>query len=172
MINNDFPATNTARVESVPHDNEAEKAVLGSIIDNNELINEIARILTPQSFFVDAHQHIYESMLELAEAGRPIDEIILGNQLKSAGRLSRIGGYSYLAELLDSAPSSANIVYYAKIIREHALLRELISTAGEIGRKGRDPEQNIGELLSEAESKIAEISSRSGDRGYTHLKIY
>jgi replicative DNA helicase len=109
-------------------------------------------------------------MLELADLNQPIDEVLLGDQLKSIHQLEGVGGYAYLAELIDCVPSSGNVIYYAKIIQEHALLRDLIETTTDIGRKSRDPEQSITQLLSEAESKISEIATRSTDKKYKHIK--
>lgn len=155
---------------TIPHDIEAEQAYLGAIIENNELLSETASILTPRSFFKTAHQYIFRAMLELFETNQPIDEVLLGDQLRELNQLEEVGGYAYLAELVDYVPSSGNAVYYARIIQEHALLRDLIDTTSEIGRKSRDPEQNISELLAEAENKITEISTRSTDNKYSHIK--
>ncbi|MBU3916563.1 replicative DNA helicase [bacterium] len=157
-------------VLDIPQDKEAEQAVLGAIIFNNEVLNDVAGILEPKSFHSEAHQHVFRAMLELAEDNQPIDEILLADQLKAFGKLEEIGGILYLAELLDCCPSSGNTVYYAKIIEEHALLRELIATTNIIGRKSRDPQQNISELLAEAEKKITEIAIRSSDKSYSHIK--
>lgn len=155
---------------AIPYDVEAEQALLGAIIEDNESISDVAGILSPTSFYKPSHQHIFRAMLELVDLQQPIDEVILGDQLRSLNQLEEAGGYAYLAELVECVPSSGNIVYYAKIIQEHALLRDLISTTTEIGRKSRDPEQNITELLSEAENKITELSTRSTERKYDHIK--
>ncbi len=155
---------------SIPYDTEAEQALLGAVIENNDALSEIASILTPTAFYKPSHQHIFRAMLELVDLQQPIDEVILGDQLRSLNQLDEAGGYAYLAELVECVPSAGNIKYYAKIIQEHALLRDLISTTSDIGRKSRDPEQNISELLSEAESKITEISTRSTERKYDHIK--
>ena len=157
-------------VLTIPHDFEAEQAVLGAIIFNNQTMTDIAGILTPNSFHEESHRHIFRAMLELVDANQPIDEIILGDQLKEFGKLEDIGGYAYLAELVDCVPSSGNIVYYAKIIQEHALLRDLITTTSDISRKSRDPQQSISELLAEAENKITEIATRTSDKNYSHIK--
>ena len=156
--------------DNIPHDFEAEQAVLGAIIYNNDTLNEVIGFLTPKAFYKEAHQHIYWAMMELSQQEQPIDEILIGDQLKSISKLEEVGGYSYLAELLDCVPSSGNVVRYAKIVQEHHLLRELISTSTEIARKSRDPEQNISELLSEAETKISEISSYSSQKSFSHIK--
>ncbi len=163
-------AVENKSVLTIPQDFEAEQAVLGAVILNNNTLNEIAGVTSPNSFHTDAHRHIYRAMLELVEANQPIDEILLGDQLKEFGKLEDIGGYPYLAELVDCVPSSGNILYYAKIIQEHSLLRDLITTTSDIGRKSRDPQQGISELLAEAEDKINEIATRSTVKSYSHIK--
>ena len=157
---------------NIPNDFEAEQAVLGSIVENNDTLNDVGSILTTNSFYSVNHQYIFRAMLELAEANQPIDEILLGDQLKSLNQLEEIGGYAYLAELVECAPTAGNIVYYAKIIQEHALLRDLITTTTDIGRKSRDPEQNITELLEEATEKIADIADqRDSNKTYPIKKV-
>ncbi|MCG8689431.1 MAG: replicative DNA helicase, partial [Desulfobacterales bacterium] len=163
-------AAENKSVLTIPHDFEAEQAVLGAIIFNNQTMTDIAGILTPNSFHEESHRHIFRAMLELVDTNQPIDEIILGDQLKELGKLEDIGGYAYLAELVDCVPSAGNIVYYAKIIQEHALLRDLITTTSDIGRKSRDPQQSISELLAEAEDKISEIAIRNTEKNYSHIK--
>ena len=157
-------------ITEIPQDIEAEQAILGAIIFNNDVLAETASLLTPKSFFSPAHQYIFRAMLELSGQSIPIDEITLGDELKSMGQLEDIGSYSYLAELIDCVPSSANILQYSKIVQEFSLLRDLIETSSEIARKSRAPDQNISELLAEAESKIAEISFRSTERSYHPIK--
>jgi len=155
---------------SIPQDYEAEQAVLGSILVDNDCLMDAGSLLTHLSFFSISHQHIFRGMLEMAEAEMAIDEYTLGHQLKSQGQLEEAGGFSYLAELALLRFDSSNIQSYAKIVQELALLRELISTTTEIARKSRAPDQKIGDLLAEAESKIAEISTRSSDKAYAHIK--
>lgn len=158
-------------VESaIPNDFEAEQAVLGSIIFDNETMNEVSSILIPSSFYAPAHQYIFRAMLELSDLKQPIDEVLLGDQLKSLNQLEEVGSYSYLAALQNCVPSSGNIVYYAKIIREHAQLRNLISVASDIARKSRDPEKDVNQLLIEAETKIREIAEQNIDQGFVHIK--
>lgn len=155
---------------AVPHDREAEQAILGSIIMDNNLMVEVAELLKPSSFDNETHQHIFKAMIELSISGEPIDEILIGNRLKEYGQLEQSGGYAYLAALIDCAPSLGNIVYYARIIQEHALLRDLIITATDISRKSRDPKQNVSDLLNEAENKIKEIASSRRGSDVVHIK--
>jgi replicative DNA helicase len=154
----------------IPHDLEGEQAVLGAILFDNSLISKIAQILTPNSFYGEAHRHIFRAMLELFEIKSPIDEILLGDQLKSFGKIEEIGGYAYLAELVECVPVTGNIEYYARVIREHAQLRDLIMITADIGRKSRDPQQSLTGLLVEAETKIREIALSHGNKEYQHIK--
>ena len=122
---------------TIPNDYEAEQAVLGSIIYDNETINDVIGIILPASFYTPAHQHIFRAMLELIDLKKPFDEVLLGDQLKSLNQLDEVGGYAYLATLQDCVPSSLNTIHYAEIVQEHALLRQLISTTSDIARKAR-----------------------------------
>ena len=162
---------NNAVTATIPHDNEAEQAVLGSILYDEETFPEIASVLQPESFFLPAHQYIFQAMIDLEENGQPInDEVLIGDQLKSKKQLEDAGGFTYLGGLVDCSPEVAHIKHYIKIVEEHALLRDLISTTTEIARKSRNPEQNITELLSDAESKISEIATRTAKENYRHIK--
>lgn len=154
----------------VPQDLEAEQAVLGSIIIDNNLMIKVVELLKPKSFSSEQNQNVFKAMLELAESSEPIDEILIGDRLKEKGKLEEVGGYPYLAELIDCAPSSGNIVYYARIIQEHALLRDLIETANQISIKSKNPKQNVSELLNEAENKIKKIASSRRGSDVVHIK--
>lgn len=156
--------------QQIPQDIEAEQAVLGAIIYNNDILAETMALLSSKSFFLPAHQYIFRAMTELAEQDSPIDEITLGDELKTLKQLDEAGGYPYLTELLDCVPSAGNVLQYSKIVQDHSLLRDLIETSNETARKSRNPDKNITDLLAEAESKIAEISLRSSEKSYTPLK--
>jgi replicative DNA helicase len=154
----------------IPNDYEAEQAVLGSIIYDNSTLTDVLDIIMPISFYTPAHQHIYRAVLELDSIKQPVDELTLGDQLKSLNQLDEVGGYAYLATLQDCFPSSGNIAYYAKIIQEHALKRQLISFGSDVSKKARDPEQNFIELISDADSKLQNIYLQKKTEGYTHIK--
>ncbi|MCP4297620.1 MAG: replicative DNA helicase [Proteobacteria bacterium] len=162
--------SNNAVTATIPHDQEAEQAVLGSVLYDNTTFSEIASVLKPASFFLVAHQYIFQAMIELEENGDPIDEILIGDQLRSKQQLEEVGGYSYIGSLVDCSPEVGHIQHYSKIVQEHALLRELIETTTEIARKSRNPEQNITDLLSDAENKISEIATRTSEENYQHIK--
>jgi replicative DNA helicase len=155
---------------SIPHNIEAEQAVLGSIIESNELMDDISSFLTPGCFFKTAHQLIFKAMVELSENNKPIDEVLLGDELQSLNRLEEVGGYAYLSELVEYAPVEGNIIYYAKIILEDAKLRELIEITTDIGIKARNPEQNPTLLIREAEQRISEIIFDDSTESIKHIK--
>lgn len=150
-----------AKSITIPNDFEAEKAVLGSIIYDNNTLSKVSGNISPNSFYSVPHQHIYRSILELVEENQPIDEIILGDKLKAFGKLDEVGGYSYLAELVNCVPSSGNITFYSKIIQEHSVLRSLIKGFSDIGRKARDPQQSVSQLLTEAGNVLKAVSSEN-----------
>lgn len=154
---------------TIPNDYEAEQAVLGTIIYDNETINDVISIITPTSFYTPSHQHIYRAMLELVDLKKPIDEHLLGDQLKSLNQLEEVGGYGYLATLQDCI-GGGNISDYADIIQEHALLRGLITVTSDIARKSRDPESQFLDLISEADRKINDLLMLKNTNDCTHVK--
>ncbi len=154
----------------IPKDIEAEQAVLGSIIFNNTIFADVASILKPNQFYSESHRYIFAAMQELYICDSPIDEILLADELKAKDRLEEIGGIVYLAELVECVPITANIIYYARIIEEHAIARDLITVSNTISKKSRNPEQNIADLLQEAQKKIAEIAVKTNKKTYRHIK--
>ncbi len=157
-------------VLTIPHDFEAEQVTLGAIIYDNKYINIVAPIITPNSFHAENHRHIFRAMLELVETGQPIDEILLGDQLKEFGKFEDIGGYGYLADLVDAVPSTINVPFWSKTIAEHASARDLISITSDISRKARDPQQSLTDLLIEAEKGIAEITKKNSQKSTVKIK--
>lgn len=111
-------------------DQEAEQAVLGSILYRNDQMEEVAAMVQGSSFYQQRHQSIFKAMLELHEKNEPIDEVLIGDKLKGWGLLESSGGYAYLAELVDCVPSSGNVAYYTGIIAKKAYIREVAVTFG------------------------------------------
>ena len=122
-------AADTVEGRVLPHDLEAERAVLGAILLHPEHWPIVASILTPQDFFRDAHRRIYGAMARLIDAGRPIDFVMLRAELLRTGEFDEIGGPAYLAALIDGIPRATNLSHYAALVREAARLRHLISVA-------------------------------------------
>jgi replicative DNA helicase len=141
-----------------PQNIEAEQSVLGGILIENEAINKVIEILTPEDFYRDAHRRIFEALIILSERDEPSDLITLTNELQKKKELDLIGGASYLASLIDSVPTAANIEYYAKIVKEKAVLRKLINASTEIITRSYEYLGDVDSLLDEAEQEIFQIS--------------
>ncbi|MCE9529911.1 MAG: replicative DNA helicase [Planctomycetes bacterium] len=146
-----------------PQSRDAERCVLGSMLRDNQVINEVVQIVREDNFYFDAHRKIFRTMTELNNLGKPSDLIILAESLKSQGFIEDIGGYSYLAELWEAAPTAANAEYYAHIVREKGIIRNLIHTSTEILRDAYDQIQPADELLARAEREVLDIS----EKGFT-----
>jgi replicative DNA helicase len=143
-----------------PQNLEAEQSVLGGILIENEAINRVTEILDPDDFYRDAHHKIFNALINLSERDEPADLITLTNELRKIDQLDSIGGASYLASLIDSVPTAANIEYYAKIVKEKSILRKLIQTSTEIVTQSYEDRGDIEVFLDEAERAIFDISEK------------
>jgi len=143
-----------------PQNLEAEQSVLGGILIENEAINRVMEILDPDDFYRDAHRKIFNALINLSERDEPADLITLTNELRKIDQLDSIGGASYLASLIDSVPTAANIEYYAKIVKEKSILRKLIQTSTEIITQSYEDRGDVEVFLDEAERAIFDISEK------------
>ena len=141
-----------------PQNIEAEQSVLGGILIENEAIHKVMEVLIPDDFYREAHQKIYGSLLDLSERDEPADLITLTNELRKKDQLDSIGGASYVTSLIDTIPTAANIEYYARIVKEKAVLRKLIESATEIVTQSYEDRQDVEGLLDEAERAIFQIA--------------
>jgi replicative DNA helicase len=143
-----------------PQHLEAEQSILGGILIENEAINRVTEILNADDFYRDAHRKIFNALINLSERDEPADLITLTNELRNIDQLDSIGGASYLASLIDAVPTAANIQYYARIVKEKAILRKLIQTSTEIITQSYEDRGDVEGFLDEAERAIFEISER------------
>jgi len=141
-----------------PQSREAERSVLGSLLRDNGVIGDVLQIIRTENFYLDAHQKIFQAITGLYDKGHPIDLVTLAEVLQQQKHIEDVGGYAYLAELWDAAPTAANAEYYARIIRDKALVRHLIHASTEILRDAYDQSQPADELLEGAERKILDIA--------------
>ena len=153
-----------------PQNTDSEKALLGSIMLRPEALPEIMDILRPEAFYVDKHRTIFEAMMHLYEKREPIDLLTLSSKLKESVDLDRIGGMSYLTEIVNTVPSASNAEHYAEIIQKKHTMRRLIEAAEHIAKIGYDEEQEIDELLDKAEKKIYEVTSKNLSGKYVEMK--
>ncbi|REJ19083.1 MAG: replicative DNA helicase [Paenibacillaceae bacterium] len=153
-----------------PQNIEAEQAVLGSILLEADALVTAMERLRPEDFYQPVHRMIYETMIELGEAGQPIDLVTLTAALQDKQRLEEAGGVDYLSRLLSVVPTAANVDYYARIVEEKSLLRRLIRTATEIVQEGYAGADDVGLLLNDAEQRILEISNRRTGSGFISIR--
>src|SRR5262245_42815377 len=150
-----------------PHNREAEASVLGAMIRDNSVIADVVNIVRTEPFYIFAHQKIFEAITTIAvDRGQPADAVTLAEFLKEKQLIEEIGGYVYLTELWDAAPSAANAEYYARIVRDKAIVRSLMHACVEIQRDAQDQIQPADELLDGAERKILDIA-QLGLTGHT-----
>src|SRR5438105_12808527 len=141
-----------------PHSREAERCVLGSMLRDNGVIGDVLQIVRKDNFYADAHQKIYQAVVSLYDRGHPVDLVMLAELLKEQKQIEDVGGYAYLAELWDAAPTAANAEYYARIVRDKAVVRHLIHAGTEILRDAYDQAMPADELLEAAERKVLDIA--------------
>lgn len=153
-----------------PQNLEAERAVLGGMLIDNEAIHRVAELLEPADFYRDAHRKVYEAILQLYQSNEPSDLLTATETLKKMGQLEAVGGASFLATLVDQTATSAHVAHYAKIIREKSVLRRLIEGAGSILERGYEEESSVDEFLDEAERIIFDVASRRVHQGFYPVK--
>ncbi|GAA5524357.1 replicative DNA helicase [Microbulbifer aestuariivivens] len=150
----------------LPHSVEAEQSVLGGLMLDSSRLDSVAEQLGEQDFFVASHRKIFAVMTQLSDGEQPLDIVTLAEALASRDLLAEVGGPAYLAELAENTPSAANIVAYAKIVRERSMLRQLIAAAGEISRSSFNPGGLAStDLLQMAERRVAEIAEGRAKEG-------
>ncbi|WP_203248289.1 replicative DNA helicase [Sporosarcina beigongshangi] len=153
-----------------PHNNEAEQSVIGAIFLEPQALITAAELLIPEDFYRLAHTKIFETMIKLSDRGQAIDVVTVTEELSAKKELEDVGGISYLTEIANSVPTAANIVHYARIVEEKALLRRLIRVATSIVEDGYAREDEVEALLSEAEKKMMEVSNRKNAGDFKHIK--
>jgi replicative DNA helicase len=155
---------------SAPWNNDAEQAVLGAMLLDQDASLSAAQLLADDMFYREAHRRLFRAMVSLTERRVVIDHITLRDELIRRGELDSIGGYDYVAELADSVPTAANLEYHAKIVKEKAILRKLIETATGIITEAYDGHTTASELLDAAESRIFQVSQQRTEEGFARLK--
>src|SRR5438445_9770556 len=141
-----------------PQSRDAERCVLWSMLRDNGVIGDVLQIVREENFYLDAHQKIFRAITSLYDRGHPVDLVVLAELLKEHKQIEDIGGYGYLGELWDAAPTAANAEYYARIVRDKALVRHLIDASTEILRDSYDQVMPADELLEAAERKVLDIA--------------
>lgn len=147
----------------LPSDIDAERATLGSILMNREAIIPIAPWLQAAAFYLEKHAWIYEAMLACYNARTPPDLRTVADELRRNGRLDAIGGIAYLADLVDSVPTSYHVESYAKIVERTALLRRLIAAGGKIAALGFNEQADLETTIADAQALLTEATARQNE---------
>lgn len=156
-----------------PQNIEAEQMVLGAILIENDSINKVIEVLSPDDFYKDTHRRIFKAMLDMFESGDAIDLVTLSDALRGRTGLDAVGGASYLATLVSLVPTAANIKFHARIVREKAVLRKLIHSATDIITQSYEDTRtsvDIDELLDRAEKSIFEIAQGKIKESFVSMK--
>lgn len=153
-----------------PHNDDAERATIGAVLLNADSVNDIIYFIRASDFYKTAHQKIFQAILTLSNTGQAIDLITLVEQLKSTGELEKTGGAAYISSLTSSVPTSANVNYYAKIVRNCSVRRKLLHVASEIIRDAHDDSHNERAIVELAEKKIYDITDEQSSDSYKSVK--
>jgi replicative DNA helicase len=164
-------ALSVSQRKKLPHDLEAERSVLGALLVNNASLDQVREEgLEDRDFFLDAHQKIFEVACLISDQGRPVDLVTITDALRNRNWYDLIGGVSTLTGLYDQASFQvANVVHYAKIVREKALQRRLIQTCSDIMDEGLTGVENTESYIDTAETKIFEVSQKKIQRSFASL---
>ncbi|MHC4178008.1 MAG: replicative DNA helicase [Planctomycetota bacterium] len=152
-----------------PQNLEAEKGVLGSLLLDSRMCDEVALILQADDFYADANRKLFGHLMAMHEEGSQLDAVLLKERLTREGDLEAIGGAAYLAEVAQSAPYAANAVYYANIVRDKATQRALIHASTEILRDAYDSTLDPTELVSRSEEKIFAVHDQRSPSQVTSI---
>jgi replicative DNA helicase len=143
----------------LPQNIEAEQAVLGAILLESSVINQVLEVLIPEDFYKDAHRKIFNAMIDLDRDNKPIDLLTLFDHLKARGNLlEEVGESSYLTYLTELVPTTENVNYYAKLVKEKSIVRNLVMAATDIAHRGNDDNVDLDEFIDRAEHTILDIA--------------
>ena len=153
-----------------PHDDEAEQAVIGSMMTDKDAVISAIEVLKPEDFYREDNKIIYNAIMNLYAKAEPIDLITLKDELTSLGKLEPIGGLEYLVSLPEKVPTTANVEKYIKIVEEKSILRSLIKTANELIEIGYRQNEEVEILMDSAEKKIFDLMQRKSQKGYSSIR--
>ena len=149
-----------------PHSPEAERNVLGGILVNNKSLNVVLSVIAPDDFYQEAHRRILDRIVHLVDKGVTVELLSLSEELRRDGSLEDVGGAAYIASLMDGVPKSLNVEYYAKIIKEKALLRRLILSSAKIINASYEQKEDADDLLNSAQESILDVAEQRTRQGF------
>ena len=155
--------------QQIPHDSEAEKAVLGAVFLDPEAIIDASDILQPDDFYEHANRIVFQAMLNISDREEVIDPVTLQDELKKNNQVDDIGGIAYVTALSMATPTAAHVTYYAKIVKRKAILRNLISTSQRIIQNAIEGSDDVTDILDDAESQIMGVSQDNASGGFKSI---
>jgi len=153
-----------------PQNIEAEQSVLGSMLIDKDALIEVAELLSAGDFYREAHQKIFQSLIDLSNRGEPVDLVTACEELENRDLTEKTGGAAYLASLSNMTPTAAHARYYADIVKEKSILRRLIHTSTDIVGKCYGYMENIEEFMDKVEQMIFDIARSKDIKSFVHLK--
>ena len=164
------PARDAYRDRRPPYSEDAEQAVLAAMLMDQDAILRAIEHVDDTSFYVEKHRRIFRAVVALSERGEVVDPLTLSEELSRRGELEASGNKDYIGFLVDAVPTSANVEYHAKIVKEKALLRRLIEASTQIVAEAFEARSTAAELIDEAEHRIFQVSQQRGNQGFTRVK--
>lgn len=154
-----------------PQSLDAERAILGGLLLDHEQIPSIGEVLVPEDFYTAAHAKIFELMLAQSSKGDPLDVLGLHDYIVASNTAEDFGGLSYISSLPEQVPSTENLEYYAKLVKEKSVLRQLIKVSAEINKKVMDGSEDLAELLNYAEQEVFQVAQQRSKKDWQALNI-
>ena len=152
-----------------PHDLAAEQCVLGGMLMSKDAISDVLEVIRPADHYRPAHQLVHEVILDLYSRGEPADAVTVANELTKRGEIARVGGAPYLHTLMACVPTAANAAYYARIVRERAILRRLVEVGTRIVQLGYSGDGDADEIVDRAEAEVYGVTDRRVSEDYRSL---
>jgi replicative DNA helicase len=152
-----------------PQDVAAEQCALGGMLLSKDAIADVIEVIRPRDFYRPAHETIYDAILDLYGRGEPVDPVTVSAELTKRGEIARIGGAPYLHTLISSVPTAANAGYYARIVRERAILRRLVEAGTKIVQLGYSVEGEVDDVVDQAQAEVYAVTERRTSEDYVLL---
>lgn len=153
-----------------PHDEEAEQAVIGSMLTDKDAVASATEVLNSQDFYRKDNSLIFEAISNVYAKGEPVDIITVKEELTTMGKFEAVGGIEYLAFLPEKVPTTANVEKYVRIVENKSILRYLIKTANELIDLGYSQNEEVEEIMDGAQKKIYDIMQKKNQKGYSSIK--
>lgn len=157
-------------IRITPYHLEAEQCVIGAMLFDSECVGQVMQLVKPDDFYDPRNKEIFEAVLDLFDADKPVELLTVGERLKQRASFDQIGGSEYLVYVANSVATSANVNYHAKMVADYSVRRNLISAANDIASYSYKGEEEVEQILDISEHRIFEIAQKKDISGFTHVK--